>query len=409
MSAISQSDTTPIELIGNEFDQEIYGNAGDNFLNGKGGINYLFGLGGNDGYLVAGANDHVIEQAGNGTRDVVYALASYTLEAGVDIEVLTAADQSATTALELVGNALNQEIYGNAGANFLQGGGGSDFLIGLGGNDTYLVTGPGDTVVEGVGEGTRDVIYTVGNYTMAAGLDVEVLSSFNQAGTGALNLTGSSLGQEIYGNNGANVIDGGGGTDLLSGLGGNDVYFVDSNDDYVAESVGGGRDVVYTNVSYTLTANQEIEVLSTTSSAGAGALDLTGNGLANELYGNAGANVLNGGLGADYLMGNGGADTFAFTTALGSGNVDQIADFLSGTDRIALDDAIFSGIGTPGSFSANAFVVGTAAADADDRIIYDSATGQLYYDADGAGGNAAVLFATLNGHPALAASDFMVI
>ena len=409
MSAISQSATTPLELVGNAYDQEIYGNAGANLLQGGGGTDYLFGLGGNDTYVVASAGDHVIEQAGGGTRDVVYALASYTLEAGQEIEVLSAANQSATTALQLVGNALDQEIYGNAGANFLQGGGGTDFLIGLGGNDTYLVSGPGDIVVESAGQGARDVIYTVGDYTMAGGLDVEVLSSFNQAGTGALNLTGSSLGQEIYGNNGANVIDGGGGTDLLSGLGGNDIYFVDSNDDYVAESVGGGRDVVYATASFTLTANQEIEVLSTAFGSATTALDLTGNAFANELYGNNGANVLNGGLGADYLMGNGGADSFAFTTALGGGNVDTIADFVSGSDKILLDDAVFTGIGGLGTLSGSAFVTGTAAGDADDRIIYNSATGQLFFDADGSGSGAAVLFATLSGHPPLAASDILVI
>jgi serralysin len=48
-----------------------------------------------------------------------------------------------------------------------------------------------------------------------------------------------------------------------------------------------------------------------------------------------------------------------------------------------------------------------AAADADDRIIYNSATGQLYFDADGAGG-AGVLFATLGTDLALTSADFIV-
>jgi Ca2+-binding RTX toxin-like protein len=127
------------------------------------------------------------------------------------------------------------------------------------------------------------------------------------------------------------------------------------------------------------------------------------------LDGNAGANVLDGGAGSDVLNGFGGADTFAFTTALGAGNADLIADYSAVDDTIALDDAIFTQIGGPGALNANAFFVGSAAHDADDRIIYNSATGQLFYDADGTGGGAAVLFATLIGAPALTVSDFTVI
>jgi serralysin len=59
--------------------------------------------------------------------------------------------------------------------------------------------------------------------------------------------------------------------------------------------------------------------------------------------------------------------------------------------------------------NANAFVSGAAAADANDRIIYNAATGQLFYDADGNGAGAAVLFATLDGKPPVTAADFLVI
>jgi Ca2+-binding RTX toxin-like protein len=70
---------------------------------------------------------------------------------------------------------------------------------------------------------------------------------------------------------------------------------------------------------------------------------------------------------------------------------------------------VFTAIGGLGALNANAFVTGTAAGDADDRIIYDSVTGQLFYDADGNLSGAAVLFATLDGHPAITANDFAVI
>jgi len=62
-----------------------------------------------------------------------------------------------------------------------------------------------------------------------------------------------------------------------------------------------------------------------------------------------------------------------------------------------------------GALPASAFHVGNAATDEDQRIIYDQTTGNLYYDADGSGGGAAILFATLHGAPAITASDFQVI
>ena len=54
-------------------------------------------------------------------------------------------------------------------------------------------------------------------------------------------------------------------------------------------------------------------------------------------------------------------------------------------------------------------MTGAAAADGNDRIVYNAATGQLFYDADGNGAGAALLFATLQGAPALTAADFLVI
>ena len=108
------------------------------------------------------------------------------------------------------------------------------------------------------------------------------------------------------------------------------------------------------------------------------------------------------------LTGFGGADSFAFTSALGGGNVDRIADFSAADDTIQLDDAVFAGLAL-GALNANAFVIGSQAGDADDRIIYNQATGALLFDADGSGGGAAVQFATLDGAPTITASDFTVI
>ena len=60
------------------------------------------------------------------------------------------------------------------------------------------------------------------------------------------------------------------------------------------------------------------------------------------------------------------------------------------------------------TLSASAFVTGTAALDSDDRIIYDSQAGTLYYDADGNGPGGAVMFARIGGGKLLTNLDFVV-
>ena len=75
---------------------------------------------------------------------------------------------------------------------------------------------------------------------------------------------------------------------------------------------------------------------------------------------------------------------------------------------IALSSAIFDAL-APGELDPEAFAVGSAATEADDRIIYDPTSGNLFYDADGSGVGGAVLFATFGGAPDLHATDFAVI
>jgi len=385
----------------------LIGNAVANFLEGGAGVDAATGGAGNDTIVVDNVGDSVIELAGGGT-DIVYSRGNYVLGAGTHVEILSAISQAATTAMQLTGNEFAQQVYGNAGVNFIDGGGGADYMRGFGGNDAYIVDNLGDVAVETGGEGT-DVVYARSDYGLAAGSSIEILAAISQVGTNAIQLTGNEIAQEVYGNAGANFIDGGGGVDYLRGFGGNDVYVVDVQGDIVTDLAGEGRDVVYARATYVLGASADVEILSAVSQSATTAINLTGNAISNEIYGNAGVNTIDGGGGADYLMGFAGNDIFAFTTALGGGNVDALLDFQSGADKIALDDAVFGGIGGLGTLGAGAFVAGTAAADADDRIIYDQATGRILFDADGSGAGGAVLFATLQAGTVLTASDFQVI
>jgi serralysin len=178
---------------------------------------------------------------------------------------------------------------------------------------------------------------------------------------------------------------------------------------------------------YTLSQFVENLILS-----GAGNIGGTGNEKANVITGNAGSNAIDGaggadiiksGTGNDVLTGGLGGDSFVFNTALSaSANIDTIKDWDAGgaRDKILLDDDIFLALGRVTATTAldpATFVKGTAALDDNDRIIYDAATGALYYDADGVGAGAQVQFATLfsdatlGTHPGagLTAADFFVV
>ncbi|MEO7221178.1 MAG: M10 family metallopeptidase C-terminal domain-containing protein, partial [Devosia sp.] len=138
--------------------------------------------------------------------------------------------------------------------------------------------------------------------------------------------------------------------------------------------------------------------------------NITGGSKGDKLGGDGKANTFDGGLGKDLLTGASGKDKFVFSTALAKSNVDTVTDFKHGQDKIVLDDAIFAAIGgklDKAEFYAKANA--KVAHDADDRVIYDAKSGKLYYDADGAGAAAAMLFATIGNHAAVTHGDFAIV
>src|SRR5262249_49676779 len=118
-------------------------------------------------------------------------------------------------------------------------------------------------------------------------------------------------------------------------------------------------------------------------------------------YGEAGIDTLTGGTGKDF---------FVFNVAPALANRDVITDFSHADDTIQLSHSFFAGMGT-GALKPKFFFAGTHAHDTDDHIIYNKATGALYYDSDGTGAHAQVLFATIIDHAiaGLAVSDFVLV
>ena len=115
------------------------------------------------------------------------------------------------------------------------------------------------------------------------------------------------------------------------------------------------------------------------------------------LSGQGGNDTLNGGKGNDTLLGSNDDDTFIFDTALnGKTNVDRIDCFSNGPgDRLHLDNDVFTKLGAVGALDMGRVAIGKAAKDANDRLVYDPASGKMWYDADGTGKVAKVLFAQL--------------
>lgn len=223
------------------------------------------------------------------------------------------------------GNGGADVLAGGAGDDVLDGGTGADKMSGGAGNDSFTVDDAGDRVIETADEGTDSVKASV-SFSLSANVENLTLTGsavIDGAGNGLANtITGNDAANRLAGGAGDDVLKGGGGADWLdggtgddrmTGGTGDDTYVVDSTGDSVVEDAGAGHDTVRSSITSTLGANlEDLKLL-----AGSGAIDGTGNGLANTITGNNGANTLSGLGGSDELIGGKGTDTL-----LGGGGVD---------------------------------------------------------------------------------------
>lgn len=244
-----------------------------------------------------------------------------------------------------------------------------------------------------------------GGFTIANGVVVEAAIS----GSGNDRLIGNSANNIMTSGAGNDIMDGGVGLDRMRGGTGDDTYYVDNVGDKTQELAGEGTDTVISTVTLTLAADVENLTLAGTDAiwgtGNAEANVITGNSAINRLMGGGGNDSLHGGGGMDVLVGDAGQDRFYFEASAGA-NWAKLPDFSHADDSIWLDRDIFTGIGADGALDAGAFRLGSAAVDADDRILYDSATGYIYYDADGSGAEAATLLARVVAGTTVDATDF---
>lgn len=304
-----------------------------------------------------------------------------------------------------------------SGNNLISGSVGDDTLIGGAGDDTYIVNTVGDKVIESLNEGS-DLIQSSVTYNLPINVENITLTD-----TVNINAKGNSLSNIITGNSGKNVLQGLAGNDLLSGLGaddtliggtGDDTYTVNSVGDKITELSGEGKDLIQSSVTYNLPANVETITLTGTAN-----INAQGNPQANVIKGNKGKNVLQGLAGNDTLTGGLGSDKFTYNTKVAftkvTLGVDTITDFIiSQGDKIVLDKTTFSqissiagkGFSNSKEFASVTSNPATSGAD----IVYNSATGELFYNQNGTttGYGTGGKFLVFLNKPTLSASDFII-
>lgn len=416
--------TKALNATGNSETNVLTGNSAANVLDGGGagaGLgDALIGGAGNDTFIVRSSYDNISDSAG---IDLVKSYITWELASGFENLTLLGAGNTQGT-----GNSTNNIITGNDSGNLLMGMDGVDTLYGLGGDDTldggsgadkligglgddtYIIDDIKDTITEKVNEGTDTIETALTSISLAKLATVENL---HYTGFSSATLVGNALSNTLTGSTGNDKLDGGAGADSLIGDDGNDLYIVDNVSDSITENDAEGTDSVQSSVTFTLSSYVENLTLTGKAAINGTGSDqdntITGNTAANTLNGGAGDDVIDGGLGNDILTGGDGADTFKFTSAL-KGNIDTITDFSRGSDKLVLDDAIFTKL-TAGELNANNFASTSETAGALDYLVAKSVGNDtaLFYDADGSGKGAAIQFATLVGVTDLAASDFWII
>jgi len=366
----------------------------------------VVGTGGDD-LLTGGAGDDQIDGTAGAFDTVSY---QYAKKVKVDLGAGTATGQGKDTLVNvenvigsergsdfITGDDLDNHLDGWGGNDKLWGGAGDDILFGGGGND-HLRGGDDNDELYG-GDGNDQLHGDAGDDILDGGAGNDQL----RGGEGNDVLYGGAGNDTLRGEVGDDTLYGGAGNDTMFGGTGDDTYYVDSAKDKVKENANEGNDTIVASYSYSLEKVKNVENLTLSEDATPLHIDAIGNSGVNVLTGNSGNNVLNGKAGDDILFGGEGNDIFVFDNLAG---VDTVLDFTAGSDMLRLDAAVFTAL-VSGVQDAN-LVLGTAAVDENDYLVFDAGNGALYYDADGSGAGAAVQIATI-GVASLSVSDFQVV
>ena len=395
------------DLFISEGDVNFNGNATDILVNAGSGNDLIAvttdfcvyrGEQGNDVFISDGSRNSFDGGPGNDTYSAEAAESAVGIDLGQGIAVTGSSDADILRGIENArGSNFDDEILGDANANRIDGLGGEDLIDGGAGNDTIAGGAGSNTLFGNAGFDTLVVLGTITSRTRLSPTTISVSGSLNGVafvhtaadfeqvldnnvlkslaffmGESSANnvqqtviaespviasLSGLAAGQTLNGNSRANVINGGAGNDDISGFGGNDTLSGKGGDDFI---VGG-----------------------------------------------SGNDVLSGGPGFDRLSGGSGKDTFVFSSSFASG-ADVITDYKVSDDTIRISRKLVGGL-PAGVLAANRFKnTARGRVDRDDRIIYESSTGRLFFDANGSASGGRVLIATLRKGLKMVASEIVI-
>ncbi|WP_308189985.1 calcium-binding protein [Nostoc sp. XA010] len=419
-----------------------YPSKGNNTLNGGAGNdtlraeystgnNLLFGGDGNDALYLSTTSPDTAPSY----------LVTQTVDGGLGEDLLSINYNNATGRMTTTINATNNIGSITAGTNLvsykniekldIRGTLFDDLIVGSNGNDTLSTGGGNDTIDGGKGNDVLSVDYidpTKGITSVDGGLGNDVLSvdyidttrGITSTFNATTNIGSITVGTNLLSYKNIEKLDIRGTLfdDLIVGSNGNDTLSIGGGNDTI--DGGLGEDLLLyanysTEVGITTTFNATTNIGSITTGTNLISyknierLNISGTPFDDLIVGSNGNDTLSGGYGGnDTLIGGTGTDTFAFNNYIQG--INTIDDFNATNELIQVSGYYFSPGLSLGSLETSQFTIGTSATTSEERFIYNSATGGLFFDFDGSKSEyTQIQFAVFTAGLSLTEKNFVIV